>query len=151
MILDFTIECNECAKMTQLEDAPGEPTTTIYSRGDNSSQSRGDGDLPLPPVNDSPSVTGTIAAVTVAVLACVLLLTMIVICRALRKRRRARQGERIDDIPTVSTGIMGTGKLLLFNLFLPKCFNLSAGHRISNFIMETHWKLSNINHGNPII
>ncbi|KAK3591368.1 hypothetical protein CHS0354_040331 [Potamilus streckersoni] len=54
--------------------------------------------------------TDTIAAVTIAVLAVVIIFTLILVFRALRKRRRARQGQQLNaPIPTITTGIMGTG------------------------------------------
>ncbi|KAH3812058.1 uncharacterized protein LOC127835330 [Dreissena polymorpha] len=53
----------------------------------------------------------TVAAVTIAVLAVVIIITMIIVFRALRKRQRARRGEQFGEsiIPTVTTGVMGTG------------------------------------------
>lgn len=55
--------------------------------------------------------TETVAAVTIAVLAVVIVLTMVLVFRALRKRQRARQGEQFGErhIPTITTGVMGTG------------------------------------------
>lgn len=56
----------------------------------------------------------TVAAVTIAVLAVIVIITMLIVFRALRKRQRARRGERFGDnvIPTVTTGVMGTGNKL---------------------------------------
>ncbi|KAL3859105.1 hypothetical protein ACJMK2_009338 [Sinanodonta woodiana] len=54
--------------------------------------------------------TDTIAAVTIAVLAVVIIFTLLLVFRALRKRRRARQGQQLNTpIPSITTGIMGTG------------------------------------------
>ncbi|XP_060594694.1 uncharacterized protein LOC132749037 [Ruditapes philippinarum] len=55
--------------------------------------------------------TESVAAVTIAVLAVVIVLTMVLVFRALRKRQRARQGEQFGEghIPTITTGVMGTG------------------------------------------
>ncbi|KAK3085275.1 hypothetical protein FSP39_000948 [Pinctada imbricata] len=61
--------------------------------------------------NGNDSSTDTIAAITVAVVAVIIVLTILFVSRAFIKRRRARQGERMDQpVPTVSTGIMGTRK-----------------------------------------
>jgi hypothetical protein len=63
--------------------------------------------------------TESVAAVTIAVLAVVIVLTMVLVFRALRKRQRARQGEQFGEghIPTITTGVMGTGKLK-FTVFI---------------------------------
>lgn len=65
-----------------------------------------------PADNDATSYpTETVAAVTIAVLAVVIVLTMVLVFRALRKRQRARRGEQFGErhIPTITTGVMGTG------------------------------------------
>lgn len=55
------------------------------------------------------SSTDTVAAITVAILAVIIVITCVLVARAIRKRRRARQGTRMDQpIPTISTGVMGT-------------------------------------------
>lgn len=81
----------------------------------------------------------TVAAVTIAVLAVIVIITMLIVFRALRKRQRARRGERFGEsvIPTVTTGVMGSGKhsadlkkkLYLFNC----CFG----------VMKFCWTFSN--------
>lgn len=63
------------------------------------------------------SSTDTVAAVTVAILAVIIVITCVLVARAIRKRRRARQGTRMDQrIPAISTGVMGTRayKFILF-------------------------------------
>lgn len=55
------------------------------------------------------SSTDFVAAVTVAILAVIIVITCVLVARAIRKRRRARQGTRMDQrIPAISTGVMGT-------------------------------------------
>lgn len=56
--------------------------------------------------------TDTIAAITVALLAVLIIISVLLICRAIRKRRRAMRGTELNVIPTISTGVMGTGKRL---------------------------------------
>ncbi|KAK7498910.1 hypothetical protein BaRGS_00010002 [Batillaria attramentaria] len=56
--------------------------------------------------SDSPSLTDTIAAITIAVLACVLIITLTLIIRALHRRRVRERGRELNIVPTVSTGIV---------------------------------------------
>ncbi|XP_076448783.1 uncharacterized protein LOC143285414 [Babylonia areolata] len=61
------------------------------------------------PVNDrsdSRTQTDTLAAVTIAFLAVVLVISLTLIVRTVRRRRRMQRGEELDHIPTVSAGIM---------------------------------------------
>lgn len=88
-----------------------EPSTTFVklvnktTMASSESQSFNDNHEPVYP-------TDTIAAVTIAVLAVVIIMTLVLVFRALRKRQRARQGQQFgDSIQMVSTGIMGTGAM----------------------------------------
>ncbi|ESO95611.1 hypothetical protein LOTGIDRAFT_175117 [Lottia gigantea] len=80
-------------------------TTTIQYRNNDDN---GHGNKLVPP-NTEISLTDTIVAITVAVLACVVLITLVLIIKTVKQRRRERQGNQLDHIPTISTGIMGTG------------------------------------------
>lgn len=67
------------------------------------------------------SSTDTVAAITVAILAVIIVITCVLVARAIRKRRRARQGTRMDQpIPTISTGVMGTCQYSIF--YFPDIF-----------------------------
>ncbi|XP_069112231.1 uncharacterized protein [Argopecten irradians] len=62
-----------------------------------------------PPDAGGDNSTDTIAAITVALLAVLIIISILLICRAIRKRRRAMRGTEINAIPTITTGVMGTG------------------------------------------
>lgn len=65
------------------------------------------------------SSTDTVAAVTVAILAVIIVITCVLVARAIRKRRRARQGTRMDQrIPAISTGVMGTPAAAYSNIHI---------------------------------
>jgi len=84
-------------------------TTTVAKKGNDNAPD----DKNYSPHDDNPSSypSDTVAAVTIAVLAVVIIVTMLIVFRALRKRQRARQGERFGEnvIPTITTGVMGSG------------------------------------------
>ncbi|KAK6185567.1 hypothetical protein SNE40_007772 [Patella caerulea] len=86
----------------------GLSSTTPPDKVDSSDNSSEHNNTFIPP-KVSVTLTDSVAAVTVAVLACVLLLTVVFIIKAIKRRRRAQRGEEIDHIPTVATGVMGTG------------------------------------------
>lgn len=67
-------------------------------------------DLQIIDKDDNPSLADTIAAVTIAVLACVLIITLTLIVRAIRKRRQRQRGQELNRIPTVSTGIISASE-----------------------------------------
>lgn len=60
--------------------------------------------------DDSPSLTDTIAAVTIAVLACVLIITLTLIVRAIHNRRSRQRGQELNRIPTVTAGIVSASE-----------------------------------------
>lgn len=82
---------------------------------------------PLPPARGYPELEGggersstdTVAAVTVAILAVIIVITCVLVARAIRKRRRARQGTRMDQrIPAISSGVMGTPAAAYSNIHI---------------------------------
>lgn len=76
-------------------------TTVVYRGGDNP-----DADQAPVTKSDRPSLTDTITAVTIAVLACVLIITFTLIIRAVHRRRRRERGRELNVIPTISAGIV---------------------------------------------
>jgi len=100
--------------MVQENPVVGSPTmTTGLPTTPNFTYPGKDHDKNYNPKDDHKSYpSDTVAAVTIAVLAVIVIITMLIVFRALRKRQRARRGERFGDnvIPTITTGVMGTGK-----------------------------------------
>nr|XP_022337361.1 uncharacterized protein LOC111133345 [Crassostrea virginica]XP_022337362.1 uncharacterized protein LOC111133345 [Crassostrea virginica] len=73
------------------------------------------------------SSTDTVAAITVAILAVIIVITCVLVARAIRKRRRARQGTRMDQpIPTISTGVMGTSAAAYSHVHISQSDHSSA-------------------------
>lgn len=98
--------------MTQEDGGPAYSTSTAASPTTNTTEiphSDRDGhESDLSPLsnNDGPSLTNTLAAATIAVLACVLIITLALIIRALHRRRVRQRGQELNIIPTISAGII---------------------------------------------
>ncbi|KAL4235312.1 hypothetical protein ACF0H5_006947 [Mactra antiquata] len=95
--------------MVQSLDPGPEVSEITSSRPDNVTTS--EDDRAPSDIDDAYYPTETVAAVTIAILAVVIVITMLLVFRALRKRQRARQGEQFGEtaVPTITTGVMGTG------------------------------------------
>ncbi|KAK7114686.1 uncharacterized protein [Littorina saxatilis] len=92
--------------MTQGNLSPVNSTTTSTTAAPVSTTAVQGADQHHLDQDKSPTLTDTIAAVTIAVLACVLIITLTLIVRAVRRQRRRERGRELNAIPTVSTGIV---------------------------------------------
>lgn len=100
---------NDNSANDQSSTTTNAPTTTLSSNGG----------YPQPQDEGERSPTNTVAAVTVAILAVIIVITFVMVARAIRKRRRARQGTRMDQpIPAISTGVMGTAAAAYNNIHI---------------------------------
>ncbi|OWF34760.1 uncharacterized protein LOC110443771 [Mizuhopecten yessoensis] len=99
-----------------------DPSSNQGQEGSNTPTTPNPSDVPTttpgnngPPRNYNPpemvgdNSTDTIAAITVALLAVLIIISVLLIFRAIRKRRRALRGTELNAIPTITTGVMGTG------------------------------------------
>ncbi|XP_061197914.1 uncharacterized protein LOC133206026 [Saccostrea echinata] len=104
------------------------PTTTLSSNGG----------YPHPKGDEERSPTNTVAAVTVAILAVIIVITFVMVARAIRKRRLARRGTRMDQpIPAISTGVMGTPAAAYSNIHISQP-TISSSSFVSWEPIETH-------------
>ena len=97
----------------KVDSSPSTSTVSTTPKRDITDRSPADNDYTNYP-------TESVAAVTIAILAVVIVITMVLVFRALRKRQRARQGEQFGErhIPTITTGVMGTG--MCYNILQDK-------------------------------
>lgn len=110
----FSVDISEMAKAANDQDSTTTETLSSTATPVNPGYRDPDGDV-------GRSSTDTVAAITVAILAVIIVITCVLVARAIRKRRRARQGTRMDQpIPTISTGVMGTCQYSIF--YFPDIF-----------------------------
>ncbi|XP_064611210.1 uncharacterized protein LOC135475299 [Liolophura sinensis] len=75
------------------------------------------GDTRVPTVSrDAFTLADSVAAVTIAILASTVLITIICIIRLLRKRRQQQQGEQLNGTPAVYASTLGANVMAYHNL-----------------------------------